>query len=286
MASIEEWKDAKYALSCGSKIEDEEESGTDEETNGDGDTAREDEDSSRSRSSSNANTMNGSSQPFLDEGSLRLPEAATLLRPLPDYPPPTRHERFEHALQLRLTQLALIEHVDGPENAGTKWLDVFGWVAARKGLGEERKSHIPFSMMRFYLIDDFLFYFAGRPPSVEPPSEHPSEPLRPITLQPLNLNRKELPNMIDGATDIPINLVPPSPSPSAKSSFIMNEKSEGQENNKGKKVQQILKDRVHKGQAHIHTISRKIGGKHGLRIKRSASMPGMSNQAHFIRNFL
>ena len=65
----------------------------------------------------------------------------------------------------------------------------------------------------------------------------------------------------------------------------LNEKSGGGANHdtssKGKKVQRILKERVHKGQAHIHTISRKIGrgsGRHVARLKRSNSAPGMCSR--------
>lgn len=51
---------------------------------------------------------------------------------------------------------------------------------------------------------------------------------------------------------------------------------------KNKNVQQILKAQVHKSQAHIHTISRKIGRGHlaaagakaGARLKRASSAPG------------
>lgn len=51
---------------------------------------------------------------------------------------------------------------------------------------------------------------------------------------------------------------------------------------KNKNVHQILKDQVHKSQAHIHTISRKIGRGHlaaasaraGARLKRASSAPG------------
>ncbi|KIJ47909.1 hypothetical protein M422DRAFT_45616 [Sphaerobolus stellatus SS14] len=253
LAAVEEWKDAKYALACGAKIGDEEDNGGEELKSGANSVNDHTQDDSSNRSQSTGDPGDGFSRSLLDEYALRLPAASGLLQPLPDYPPPTRHERFEHALQLRLTQLALIEHVDGPENAGTKWLEVFSWVAARKGLGEER-----------------------RPPSVEPPSEHPSELLRSVPIQPLTLSHSQ--PRVNGSVDIPINLVPPSPTPSARPG---EEFSEAQEQNvfqekdghRGKKMQQILKDRVHKGQAHIHTISRKIGGRNGLRIKRTTSMP-------------
>jgi hypothetical protein len=47
---------------------------------------------------------------------------------------------------------------------------------------------------------------------------------------------------------------------------------------RGKKVREVLKDRVHKGQVRITTISKKIGhgvGRHSsLNLKRTASSPG------------
>ena len=56
-----------------------------------------------------------------------------LLRPLQDHPRPSRHETLEHALQLRMTQAAVAEHMDGPEGATDKWVEVFAWVAEQRG---------------------------------------------------------------------------------------------------------------------------------------------------------
>lgn len=61
-----------------------------------------------------------------------LPSAATLLHPIPDHPPPSQRELFEHALQLRMTHLALTEYVEGPESAGVRWLEAFEWYADRR----------------------------------------------------------------------------------------------------------------------------------------------------------
>jgi hypothetical protein len=69
---------------------------------------------------------------LLSEDATDIPKAASLLKPLPDHPPPSRRELFEQALQLRMTQLALIEHAEGPEGAVEKWLEVFSWVATQK----------------------------------------------------------------------------------------------------------------------------------------------------------
>lgn len=113
----------------------------------------------------------------------------------------------------------------------------------------------------------------GRPPSVEPPPSDLSEAPRPQQLQPLTLVKSRA-SQTNGNVDIPINLVPPSPTPSRNADMSDNEKQDDKEQHKGKKVQRILKDQVHRGQAHIHTISKKIGAKHGMRIRRSSSTPG------------
>lgn len=72
-------------------------------------------------------------QIVLDAHRHTLPPAAELLQPLPDYPPQSTTERFEHALQLRMTQLALTELMEGPEGTEEKWVEVFQWFAKRKG---------------------------------------------------------------------------------------------------------------------------------------------------------
>jgi len=69
---------------------------------------------------------------LLSRDATGIPTAASLLKPIPDHPPPSHWELFEQALQLRMTQLALVEHVEGAEGAAEKWLEVFSWVATQK----------------------------------------------------------------------------------------------------------------------------------------------------------
>jgi len=45
---------------------------------------------------------------------------------------PSKAELFEWHLQLRMTQVALVEVVEGAEGAELTWLEIFGWVADRK----------------------------------------------------------------------------------------------------------------------------------------------------------
>lgn len=79
---------------------------------------------------------------ILDADSHTLPLAAELLQPLPDHPPPSETERFEHALQLRMTQLALTELIEGPEGTEEKWIEVFHWFAKRKGPERDQSREI------------------------------------------------------------------------------------------------------------------------------------------------
>jgi hypothetical protein len=80
---------------------------------------------------------------ILDEQSHALPSPAELLQPLPDHPPPSITERFEHALQLRLTQLALTELIEGPEGTEEKWIEVFQWFAKRGPEKDLSREHHP-----------------------------------------------------------------------------------------------------------------------------------------------
>lgn len=70
---------------------------------------------------------------LLPVSTTRVPVPTSMLLPLPDHPPPSKHERFEHALQLRMTLVALVELMDGRDSAAQKWVDVFAWFAERGG---------------------------------------------------------------------------------------------------------------------------------------------------------
>ncbi|KAF8265291.1 hypothetical protein EI94DRAFT_1702610 [Lactarius quietus] len=150
---------------------------------------------------------------ILDGQSHTLPSPAELLRPLPDHPPPSITERFEHALQLRMTQLALTELIEGPEGTEEKWIEVFQWFAKRS---PER-----------------------------------------------DLSRRQW---------------HPHPKWDAQASTDDTEKEKEKDKSAGKKVQKMLKNRVHKEQRRITTIGRKIGhgvGRHsgGLNLRRTTSTP-------------
>ena len=155
------WKEAKGVLEIGAAIGDDGEDDNDSSE----ETAREGgvqvrHFGAQPSDSTNGTVPNGHIHPpevndshksliyLLEKGSTTIPLSASLLQPLPDHPSPSRQDIFEHALQLRMTQLAVSENVDGAEGAGLKWVEVFGWVARRHGhMADHRES-----------IDDMLVW--------------------------------------------------------------------------------------------------------------------------------
>ncbi|RPD68271.1 hypothetical protein L226DRAFT_517343 [Lentinus tigrinus ALCF2SS1-7] len=80
---------------------------------------------------------------LLERDATEVPPSAELLQPLGDRPPANRQEAFEHALELRTTQLVLSEHVEGPEGTCDKWVDVFQWFSERRGFAaDDRRMSI------------------------------------------------------------------------------------------------------------------------------------------------
>lgn len=75
----------------------------------------------------------------LEESATEIPPASTLLRPTLSNRHLAKHEAFEVSLQLRMTQAALTEVMEGPEGAELKWVEVFAWIADKKKLGHDRK---------------------------------------------------------------------------------------------------------------------------------------------------
>ena len=74
--------------------------------------------------------------PLLELDATELPFADTLLKSKDlDFEGylPSKMELFEWHLQLRMTQVALMEIIEGAEGAEAGWLDIFSWVAERKG---------------------------------------------------------------------------------------------------------------------------------------------------------
>jgi len=83
-----------------------------------------------------AGTEPSSPVPLLEPDATEIPLAETLLKSkdlnLEDYPA-SKIESFERHLQLRMTEVALMEVIEGAEGAEAGWLEIFSWVAERNG---------------------------------------------------------------------------------------------------------------------------------------------------------
>ncbi|KAG8215730.1 hypothetical protein J3R82DRAFT_7623 [Butyriboletus roseoflavus] len=217
----------------------------------------------------NSGVANGTSvhEMILDPDATTIPPSATLLHVLADHPVPTPQDAFEYALQLRLTQMALTEHVDGPEGAETKWVDVFGWIAERKGTVSETQLRSS--------MDTGSRSAVTQSCSVVIISEV-QETVLEINTNVVGSMEPLAGQSTGGVQPPPITVTPATPAdPERKFSFPKRTFSMDRDTSAGKKVQQMLKNRVYKGQEKISTISRKIG--HGVvrnsNLRRTTSAP-------------
>jgi hypothetical protein len=80
----------------------------------------------------------------LGDTELTIPPASTLVSSMLEKSPPLKRDVYEYGLQLRMTQVALTEVVEGPEGAERKWVDVFSWIAEKKGVlhSSESESYV------------------------------------------------------------------------------------------------------------------------------------------------
>ncbi|KAJ6558200.1 hypothetical protein B0H19DRAFT_1028834 [Mycena capillaripes] len=227
---------------------------------------------------------------LLETSELGMPPAADLLLPVADRAAPSRQELFEYSLQLRMTQVALIEHVEGAEGAETKWLEVFQWIAERRGVAaamSENGKH-PAGMNNLKSPSE-LVLSVSRSSHDKGSSDPPHQQQQPASEAPLDNEPLTAP------LPIPITISPATPDETTRNfsmhklaEKIPEEKVNSPVNGRGrslsidrgdtsksKKMQQALKNRVNKGQARISTISKRIGSgvvRNGT-LRRSNSTP-------------
>jgi hypothetical protein len=236
---------------------------------------------------------------LLENDVTRIPAAASLLMPTPDHDLPSKQDVFEYALQLRMTQAALSEVVEGAEGAELKWVNIFSWHAEKKGTGSESTFLFTLSKILSGTSYSHLTIEATPRPSMDgsrsSPDKSASFAVTPSLTssdhthaQALHHAEKEA---LSNLQPIPITISPAPPDTEQRSVRTSSEKSEkksygglrvkrstsiDRDTSTSKKVQQMLKNRVDKGRAGITTISRKIGSgvvKNGS-PKRSNSTPG------------
>ncbi|KAF9444615.1 TPR-like protein [Macrolepiota fuliginosa MF-IS2] len=237
-----------------------------------------------------------------------IPPASGLLRSMLEKNPPSKRDVYEYSLQLRMTQAALTEVVEGPEGAEQKWVEVFSWIAEKKGILQSSdresllfhlrrgwssyihtdshrlslESAVPPSMMdKTFTISHVHEPLTTNGASTEIPAPSPTHPTSQLIVAPIPITISPATPTNDVTHDVPQGI-----------EEIFSEKGRGKidglrvkrsmsidrgDTSKSKKVQQILKDRVHKGRAGITAVSRKIGHgvsrHHHLHLRRANSSP-------------
>ncbi|KAH7914927.1 hypothetical protein BJ138DRAFT_1133034 [Hygrophoropsis aurantiaca] len=228
--------------------------------------------------------VNGASELLLDSDSTAVPPAATLLKPLPDHPVSSPQNLFEYALQLRMSQMALTEHVEGAEGADSKWVEVFSWISDRnRAISEQPRSSTDTSTRSAHTHTTSVnqpqpsTHLNGDPKPQDLNLGAPPDSLGLSMITPSQRTEEPVP---------PITVTPATPADPSRRFPLSEDASEKRSSSvdRGKKVQQMLKNRVHKGQEKISTISKKIG--HGvvrngsLGLRRSSSAPDFHAVLH------
>lgn len=87
----------------------------------------------------------------LEATEVDIPLASGLLRSILEKNPPSKMDVYEYSLQLRMTQAALTEVVDGPEGAEQTWVEVFSWIAEKKGVMQASdRASLPLPHLFFF----------------------------------------------------------------------------------------------------------------------------------------
>ncbi|XP_006457157.1 hypothetical protein AGABI2DRAFT_123023 [Agaricus bisporus var. bisporus H97] len=140
----QKWNDAKEVLERGADLDEEfeEEEGNSE----DGEEEEEDDDNDETDSPRASHlTANTTDAPrpqhlprppvyVLSPNPTSIPPSSLLLKSTLEKTQSSKRELYEYSLQLRMTYNALMEVMDGPEGVEEKWVDVFGWIAKKKGV--------------------------------------------------------------------------------------------------------------------------------------------------------
>ncbi|KAF6752725.1 hypothetical protein DFP72DRAFT_1133180 [Ephemerocybe angulata] len=206
-----------------------------------------------------------------------VPPSGDLLRNILDEVTPSKQELFEWGLELRMTQMALVEVRQGPEGAEEGWLEVFSWVAEKKGLGPPSSGGPSDQTQGLGNGNGRRSLDCG---DLVPP---------PITISLATPDRESVPGVMDdrrsvrsyaGSERRSIGQGHPSQGQRRSRTSASLERTEKDKDkdgliDKSKKVQQMLKSRVQKGHMRISAVGRKIG--HGVTrpgsLRRSNSTP-------------
>jgi hypothetical protein len=163
-----------------------------------------------------------------------------------------------------MTQLALTELLEGPEGTEEKWIEAFHWFAKRKGPEyQSQRTSIETSRQSLEVKSDTY-----HPRSISS-LQHDANGV--FTTQPVPIAGAPSTSTHDEKGAAPQNGI-------MMLSIEDTEKEKEKDRSAGKKVQKMLKNRVHKEQRRISTIGRKIGHgvgrqRGGLTLRRTTSTP-------------
>ncbi|KAJ3862457.1 hypothetical protein EV359DRAFT_45138 [Lentinula novae-zelandiae] len=206
-----------------------------------------------------------------------LPPSSELLQAVADHPEPSRHEKFEYALQLRMTQVAVTEYVEGAEGAADKLPEVFQWIAEKRGISGDQTHG---AKARSYAIHDAAAEQSQdqslHRPSLSNTSSTELQPPIPIMISPATPDGAGSPAKGQNPLDVKKEKRKEIESDNVSDKHLrISAHTHDRDASKSKKMQQKLKSQVHKGSARISTISKKIGQgvvKNGS-LRRSNSTP-------------
>ncbi|TFK25843.1 hypothetical protein FA15DRAFT_755465 [Coprinopsis marcescibilis] len=250
----------------------------------------------------------------LAEDATFVPPAASLLGKILDIQhPPSTAEVFEQGLQLRMTQMALMEVRQGAEGAEQGWLDVYAWVAEKRGVApapltessgeahprqsfDGRHSMMHMSQISVTALNATTVKSVEEVGQVEQEvarldvtevtevtrsysvsSSNLPQPAIPITISPASPDI-EHPNPNDGvfqdsdrrSEDERKGGLIARKRRSSSSERGDKEKDKGGDTSTSKKVQQMLKSQVHKGQMRISAVGKRLG--HGVGVAKSGGL--------------
>ncbi|PFH52497.1 hypothetical protein AMATHDRAFT_139942 [Amanita thiersii Skay4041] len=305
LSAAEQWKAAAEILERGAALDDADSPEVTDTSEGTEGEVQSDEDSTPKPPNGSGQmdqpTVQGENSPdnrssvvlcLLDSNAQRVPDSSDLLGSMLDQCWPMSQESFEHSLQLRLTQVALTEAVEGPEGAEQKWVDVFAWIAAKRGVISEGKkggSNVaPGSTSGHPSLD-----ISMKPPSIYAPTPVAAPVTQTTVPNDQPVITEEKPTTL---VAIPITISPATPLAEQDGPFDQKEKERSSsekktpsrskrsssldrgDTSKSKRVQKMLKTGVHKGQVRITTISKKIG--HGVSKGGGLRRPSSTSDLH------
>lgn len=197
--------------------------------------------------------------------STSIPSSETLLSSIPDYPPPLRQDALDYSLEIRMSQMTLVEYMGGSDLAEAKGVEVFQWMSSKRRTTTKPRKFSHASKISGTPSEGLVGLERTSHDTVQAGSstniETPPLPI-PINVEPATPGHSIDDTQIGekGAEDLSMN---------GTGSDVASARLSG-DTSRSKKVQQMLKEGVHKG----HERIKKIGtGVVKSNLRRTNSTP-------------